>query len=251
MKVFSRCLSFIELLLLRWFIYYFICEVCCSHSSKISVSDKLKVIGKKILNPPLSSSINVGPKSMKLAELQSFRKIAITTSLFTAFPSLVKAVQGNIKTSTLEEAKLAAKNIKMCLDRIKDMENASSKGDWQLIGDILSSDFYQNFENSAGIVVRSDILTAEDKVQLGTIKRYGVIADTIIMQGGLISELRNGGIKIIGNNNLNDIGDSDDITDEDTVSSYPEVNASEVKKYIKLLKDSLGDVCRIIQPLLV
>jgi hypothetical protein len=41
------------------------------------------------------------------------------------------------------------------------------------IGDILSLPLFRNFEATAITLVRSERLSAEDKVALGTIKRFG------------------------------------------------------------------------------
>ena len=38
---------------------------------------------------------------------------------------------------------------------------------------------------------------------IGTIRRYGIVADAIIMIGGLSGELKSGGVKIGGNSNTN------------------------------------------------
>lgn len=41
------------------------------------------------------------------------------------------------------------------------------------VAEILSTDPFVKFEKTATTLVRSENLTAEDKVALGTIKRYG------------------------------------------------------------------------------
>ena len=81
---------------------------------------------------------------------------------------------------------------------------------------------------------------------LGTIKRYGVVADAIIMLGGLIGELKAGGY-VIGNNNTGGIVDSENDDDE---SGSLAVNADEARRYLKLFKESLSDICRIANTLL-
>jgi len=83
---------------------------------------------------------------------------------------------------------------------------------------------------------------------LGTIKRYGIVADALIMQGGLIAELRSGGINIPGELK-NDIVSFDEDQDDSSDDVAKVVNASEVKKYLKLLKDSIADICKIANSL--
>jgi hypothetical protein len=56
----------------------------------------------------------------------------------------------------------------------------------------------QQFDKAAGVLVRSENLSPDEKVALGTIKRYGVVADAIIMVGGLGAALKAGGITVAG-----------------------------------------------------
>lgn len=58
-------------------------------------------------------------------------------------------------------------------------------------------DFLQNeaeqindFEDNVQVLLESKRLDAESKKEIGTIRRYGVGADVIIMFGGLLSELQ-------------------------------------------------------------
>ena len=46
------------------------------------------------------------------------------------------------------------------------------------------------FEEDATIIIQAPIVAAEDKKAIGTIRRYGVAADVIIMLGGLSEALR-------------------------------------------------------------
>ena len=51
------------------------------------------------------------------------------------------------------------------------------------------------FEDNATIIVQAPVLTVEDKKAIGTIRRYGVAADVIIMTGGLSEALDNGDVR--------------------------------------------------------
>ena len=127
------------------------------------------------------------------------------------------------------------------------MQKLAESSDWKGIVEILNSKSFTGLENAFTILVRSDAVSSEDKVSLGTIKRYGIVADALIMTGGLQAELRKGGY-IIGS------GESrleEPISDEEEDDSQkPALDPNEVKKYIQLSKDSLSDICRIAVPIL-
>ena len=70
------------------------------------------------------------------------------------------------------------------------------------------------------------------------------------MAGGLAAELRSGGIKVAGGGGPANGAPIDEDAEEDDVDEVKKVNAKEVKRYIKLSKDSLSDVYRIVGPIL-
>ena len=139
------------------------------------------------------------------------------------------------------------KNILVARDGTYEMEKLAKSAEWGKIAELLSSKIYTTLDQSYSVLVRSDLISSEDKVSLGTIKRYGVVADAIIMQGGLAAELRSGGLQVGGEQSKNDIEIEDDDEDE---KSQKTVNPAEVKKYIKLFQGSLQDICRIGEPIL-
>lgn len=194
-----------------------------------------------------SKQINNSLLKFNVTAILSTTLLLSLTSIIQIRPSY--AMQGQIKPSSIEEAKAAVNQVKHCLEAIELMEIAALSNEYQKIGDILSNSIFQTFENAATILVRSDALSSEDKIALGTIKRYGVIADAIIMQGGLVNELRSGGINVASNGGSN--ANSNGINDEeaDKEEEKKGVDAGEVRKYIKLLKYSLGDVYKIVQPI--
>ena len=197
---------------------------------------------------------NIVPRSDRDVSRQRFWSTAkqVSAAMVVALPaSAAFAVQGSIKASTLAETKLAVEQVKTCLDGLRSMEEAASKQEWQVIGDLLSTKPYMKFEEAATILVRSDNVSAEDKQSLGTIKRYGLVADAIIMLGGLGAELKGAGIKVAGVEfqGIPDGGDEDD-DDEEEVAKTPRVNGGEVRRFIKLSKDALGDIYRIVAPIL-
>mmetsp|Transcript_7987 Transcript_7987/g.13270 ORF Transcript_7987/g.13270 Transcript_7987/m.13270 type:complete len:226 (+) Transcript_7987:33-710(+) len=198
------------------------------------------------------------PKTLRNVQVNNAKSFGLVVAgsmagLLTTKPhasNVVYAVQGSIKTSTVEESKSAVTTVKKCLDGVGKMDALAAKGDYAEIGKLLSAQEFQDFEKAATVLVRSDALTADEKVALGTIKRYGLVADAIIMIGGLGGELRSGGIKVAGGGSDNGIESDSDEDESDSEDEKPKVNGPEVKKYIKLSKDSLSDVYKIVAPIM-
>lgn len=156
------------------------------------------------------------------------------------------AVQGKIVPSTKEEARESAQQLKLAMTKMNEISNLASKSEYQKIGDILSDKPFTNFDTLMNTLVRSQELSAEDKVYLGTIKRYGVVADAIIMLGGLQSTLIAGGIKVSKQSGLQD--EIEDESDDD--SAVKSVDKLEVKKYIDLSQNSLNDIYKTVKRIL-
>jgi hypothetical protein len=123
------------------------------------------------------------------------------------------------------------------------MEKYAHDGKFQLIGNKMSMTDFTTFEYAATTIGRSDKSSQEDRTTLGTIRRYGIVAEAIIMMGGLAGELKSGGIKIGSANTP--------VVDDDEEGSVDvQVNVNEVKRYIKLTKDSLEDIYNVVKPIL-
>jgi len=208
-----------------------------------------------------ASSSPVSQRDAQSAQIQ--RTVAATAATAAAFllqpRSAVLADKGGITASSLEESKKAVKQVSKMIDGINEMDALWADKKWQAIGDILGRPEFQTFDAAASTLTRSEFLSAEDRVALGTIKRYGVVADAIIMLGGLGAELKAGGVKVAGGGgapiNGPPIEEDDEDDDDDDGGSAKEpgalkVNFVEVKKYIKLSRDSLADIYRIVSPLL-
>ena len=99
-------------------------------------------------------------------------------------------------------------------------EKFVSKRDWEGLRTYLSDEAMNmnNYESNAQALLESKRLDAESKKDIGTIRRYGVGADVIIMYGGLKNEI-----------------------DEENEST----SASEVAKYLRRTTDSLDEVLAI------
>jgi hypothetical protein len=92
-----------------------------------------------------------------------------------------------------------------------------------------------NYENSAGTLLESKRLDAESKRDIGTIRRYGVGADVIIMYGGLKNELSVRDDAAIGDyDDGGGSGEGGDGTSE-----------AEVRKYLRRTAESLDEVLAI------
>ena len=191
------------------------------------------------------------PTSIRnLAKLEKTRKISRIATLVTASTLLrapkVHAVQGKVGASSLEETKVAVKTIQAARDGTNDMDKLAAAKDYAGIAKLLNEKQFQELEPAFTTLVRSDAISSEDKVSLGTIKRYGTVADALIMLGGLSSELRAGGFEVAGEKPKLEQAIEDDEEPDENKSLDP----AEVKKYIKLSRDSLNDICRIGLPVL-
>lgn len=214
-----------------------ICSVCYSYKHQYPVTRSLLAMKHQV------SSL----RDHEVNRLNRYTSIISKTLGIVAIASQLKspvyAAQGIIKPPTDAEIKVAVTGMKAAFDGIVQAEGIAKQKDWQKLGDLLSTKPFQEFSNNANVFVRSEALTPDEKKTLGTIKRYGTVADAIIMIGGLINELKIGGISVVEGSKF-----QESIVDEeyDADSDVPkEVNEEEVVKYIKLAKGSINDVMSI------
>jgi hypothetical protein len=164
----------------------------------------------------------------------------------------VRAAAGAVVSSSLAETQAAAKQLQLLSKLVGEMETLAGNSDWNGVASILSRKEFVEFDKIANILVRSESISAEDRYALGTIKRYGLVADAIIMIGGLQEALRAGGIKMAAaSSGYKDqapiIDDEDD--DEEAAIEVDQgkgVDPKEAMKYIKLVKGSVADINRIV-----
>lgn len=199
------------------------------------------VHGLKVNHIPLT--INSRQKGLLLNRIVSG---IIGTVLVNNNVNVVNAVQGKITPATKEEARDSVQQLKLAMTKMNEISALASKSEYQKIGDILSDKPFSNFDALMNILVRSQELSAEDKISLGTIKRYGVVADAIIMIGGLQGALKAGGIQISKQSGLQEEIEDD----EDDDISTKVVDVAEVTKYIKLSQNSLNDIYKIVKRIL-
>lgn len=198
-----------------------------------------------------ASTKSYAPKSAQqqlVSRSVTFAKLVGTATIINSVPKACFAVKGSVAISSLQDTKKAVQVISEARDSTTEMIKLADSSDYATIAKLLNAKCFLQIEDAFSTLVRSDAITAEDKVSLGTIKRYGVVADAIIMLGGLKAELRNGGFEIPGEapKDINSIEEED----EDSNTLKPVLNPAEVKKYIKLSKDSLSDILRIGLPVL-
>ena len=199
------------------------------------------VHGLKVNHIP--STINSRQKGLLFNRIVSG---IIGTVLVNNNVNVVNAVQGKITPATKEEARDSVQQLKLAMTKMNEISALASKSEYQKIGDILSDKPFSNFDALMNILVRSQELSAEDKISLGTIKRYGVVADAIIMIGGLQGALKAGGIQISKQSGLQEEIEDD----EDDDISTKVVDVAEVTKYIKLSQNSLNDIYKIVKRIL-
>jgi hypothetical protein len=204
-------------------------------------------------------------------EIISSLLATIFLSAFHIDTSPAFAVQGVVKVSALSETQTAVGDLSKCIEILKSIETTDlPEKRYQDIADKLASPVFQNFEDIAGTIVRSEYLTQDEKTALGTIKRYGkstdpflkeknqlnfvlgFVADAMIMVGGLKAELNAAGY--VSKAPVSSLQRSLDVTSDpyegDVDVDPPEINVDEVKKYVKLSKDSLQDIYTIVKPIL-
>ena len=89
------------------------------------------------------------------------------------------------KNLTPADGKNAAVQILAARTKLDAADKLVSAGDWKALKSLMDSAPVSSFEENALVLVQSKALGLDDVKQIGTIKRYGVGADVIIMLGGL------------------------------------------------------------------
>ena len=123
-------------------------------------------------------------------------KKSIGIGLSTLIVSSRATRAANVAESSLADSKKAAQTIRDALAKVGEMEKAGD--DYEAIAKLLGDKCFAQFSDNAFVLTKSAALTPDDRIALGTIKRYGLVADAIIMIGGLSEALRAGGIKVEG-----------------------------------------------------
>ena len=184
----------------------------------------------------MSASSSSSSRGVASRRASLFGTATAAAASFLLLSSPTPAFAG-VKASTAEESLKAAREIKAGLKSLAEIQVAATKADWETVKTLLQRPEFKNFDNTATTLVRSDLLTAEDKTSLGTIRRFGLTADYIIMIGGLETELRAGGVLPPLKGAIED--------EEDEEGNEKSVNRGEAVKYVKLARGSLQEIDRI------
>jgi rubrerythrin len=150
------------------------------------------------------------------------------------------------KPPSATETKEAIVVIKDALDATKLMASLASEKKYTEIAALFDTTPFKKFEDACSVLTRSDQLSQEDRKSLGTIKRYGVVADAIIMLGGIKGELKQGNVKVSGTGGGLQKAIEDDEEDDEDEDKTIKVNYPEIQRFIKLSYDSIADIYRIV-----
>lgn len=206
----------------------------------------IQIFASESLSRPMSYPV-VARNSLR----KPFAVIASATGALMIAVKKSEAVSGAVSKSTVEESQTAARQLLEMSRKVTEMEKMSGGGDWEGVAGILNDRLFTDFDKIASVLVRSDDISAEDKIALGTIKRYGLVADAIIMIGGLGAVLKAGGVKGMksGGSAYADqkaIEDDEEDEEDDSNSATKTVDSAEAIKFVKLVKGALGDINRIV-----
>jgi hypothetical protein len=193
-------------------------------------------------------SLNKGINSIKVYESKLLSKSALIFSLSMQSLLVKKVNAGDVRPPTAQEEKDAVGIIKGALLSTAEMANLAKDKKYEDIGKLFESKYFTEFENACSTLTKSTALSQEDRKSLGTIKRYGVVADAIIMIGGIKGELTAGGVRFAGGTSASlqkSIEDDVDDDDDDEVKEI-KVNYPEIQRYIKLSYDSINDIYNIV-----
>ena len=125
---------------------------------------------------------------------------------------------------------MAAAEIRAARADLDTCDSLAKKQRWDEIGELVKRGPISKFEPDILIILGSDAISAQDKKDIGTIRRYGVGADVLIMLGGLKEEL--GG------------GKEEGVEDDSEAAT---VNGSQVKFFISRSKASMDEVLLILK----
>ena len=138
-----------------------------------------------------ASCVDVDVSRRRALQLHAFSAPVVMPPLIAVAPALAAAPK---KYSAADASKAFAelKAARMALDAV---DKPLAGGDLEKAAAALQAPPLLAFEDNATIIVQAPVLTAEDKKAIGTIRRYGVAADVIIMTGGLSEALDNGDVR--------------------------------------------------------
>ena len=93
-----------------------------------------------------------------------------------------------------EDVKAAFADLIACRASIKDIESFLGKSDLASVAPLLAKPPFSSAQDTLLTLVQGPGLGNQEKIQIGTIKRYGIGADVIIMLGGLNNAVKGGNV---------------------------------------------------------
>ena len=115
--------------------------------------------------------------------------VVVPGSICTTAP-LAASAAATVKKYSADDAKKAIGEIREARKTLDGLDALLAKGDFDAAATALDARAVSAFEENATIIINAPVLAAEDKKAIGTIRRYGVAADVMIMTGGLKEALR-------------------------------------------------------------
>ena len=137
-----------------------------------------------------ASCVDVDVSRRRALQLHAFSAPVAVPPLIPVAPAHAAA-----KKYSAADAQKAFAELKAARAALDAVDKPLAGGDLEKAAAALQAPPLVAFEDNATIIVQAPVLTAEDKKAIGTIRRYGVAADVIIMVGGLGEALDNGDVR--------------------------------------------------------
>mmetsp|Transcript_12578 Transcript_12578/g.39620 ORF Transcript_12578/g.39620 Transcript_12578/m.39620 type:complete len:181 (-) Transcript_12578:136-678(-) len=134
----------------------------------------------------LSSHVGCRPRGPTPLTRRSFSSVAGSSlagsalALAFAGPSLAA-----MKAYSAADAADAVRRMRLSRMALEDVRTAVAAGRFADALALVQAAPISGFENDCTVLVQSSAIDAEDKKSIGTIRRYGIGADVLIMLGGL------------------------------------------------------------------
>eukprot|EP00639_Heterosigma_akashiwo_P037124 CAMPEP_0194708678 /NCGR_PEP_ID=MMETSP0296-20130528/1546_1 /TAXON_ID=39354 /ORGANISM="Heterosigma akashiwo, Strain CCMP2393" /LENGTH=177 /DNA_ID=CAMNT_0039605563 /DNA_START=267 /DNA_END=800 /DNA_ORIENTATION=+ len=153
------------------------------------------------------------------------QKVAVASSIpLLSTPSLTSAAA----KSNPELAKKSYDQLIEARKQLDKLEEMIKKNEYLEVVEEIDGPMFSGLGDVMKSLVTSNVLTDEDKVAIGTIRRYGIAADVIITIGGLKAEIMNA-------------ADEDDPEEIDV----SKLNQKVVLSKLQLGKNSLNEILNI------
>lgn len=115
------------------------------------------------------------------------RRAALAGAGLSSFakPAFAASLLAEKKVYTAADASYAFGDIVAARSALDRIDGLVRSGDFASVSKVLSGPPISAFKQDALVLVQAPVLDPEDKKQIGTVKRFGLGADVVIMLGGL------------------------------------------------------------------